>query len=68
MILLHRVVYLYFTQDNYISYEELKADVLEMGLKTRYDVVLYMVAINFPIKAVAIRFIGWLVRDGIINE
>ena len=55
-------------QDNYISYEELKADVLKMGLKTPYEVVLYMVGINFPIKAVAIRYISWLQRDGIINE
>lgn len=62
------MINLYFVQDNYISYEELKADVLKMGLKTRYDVVLYMVGINFPIKAVAIRYIGWLQRDGVIGE
>lgn len=62
------VIFLYFVQDNYISYEELKADVLKIGLKTRYDVVLYMVGINFPIKAVAIRYISWLQRDGIITD
>lgn len=55
-------------QDNYISYEELKENVLKIGLKTRYDVVLYMVGIKFPIKAVAIRYISWLQRDGIITD
>lgn len=55
-------------QDNYISYEELKENVLKIGLKTRYDVVLYMVGINFPIKAVAIRYIGLLQHDGIITD
>lgn len=55
-------------QDNYISYEELKENVLKIGLKTRYDIVLYMVEINFPIKAVAIRYISRLKQDGIITE
>ena len=62
------MIYLYFVQDNYISYEELKENVLKIGLKTRYDVVLYMFGINFPIKAVAIRYIGLLQQDGIITD
>lgn len=38
-------------QEVYISYEDMKADVIKMGLKSRYDVICWLVALNMPIKA-----------------
>ena len=51
-----------------LSYEEIKADVIKIGLKTKYDVVCYMVALDMPIKAYAINCIERLVKEGIIND
>jgi hypothetical protein len=55
-------------QENYLEYEELKKDVIEIGLQTRFDVVCYMSALGMPIKAVAISYCQRLLKEGIIKE
>ena len=52
----------------YMSYEDIKADVIKMGLKSRYDVVLWLVTLNMPIKAYAINCIERLVNEGILED
>ena len=55
-------------QEVYISYEDMKADVIKMGLKSRYDVICWLVALNMPIKAYAINCIERLVKEGILED
>lgn len=51
-----------------LSYEEIRADVIKIGLESKYDVVCYFVSIDMPIKAYAINCIERLAKEGIIND
>lgn len=49
-----------------MSYDELKADVIKMGLASRYDVALYLAALDIPLKPYVISLIERLYKEGII--
>lgn len=51
-----------------ISYEELRADVIKLGVKTDYEVICYLVAIGVPIKGYILNYISRLTREAIINR
>ena len=46
----------------YMGYDEIKADVIKMGLKNRYEVICWFVALNMPVKAYAINCVERLVN------
>lgn len=52
----------------YMGYDEIKADVIKMGLKNRYEVICWFVALNMPVKAYAINCVERLVNQGIIED
>ena len=51
-----------------ISYEELRADVIKLGVKTDYEVICYLVAIGVPIKGYILSYISRLTSEAIINR
>ena len=55
-------------RETYMSYEDIKADVIKMGLKSRYSVICWLVALNMPIKAYALNCIERLVNEGILED
>ena len=51
-----------------MSYEDIKADVIKMGLKSRYSVICWFVALNMSIKAYALNCVERLVNEGILED
>ena len=49
-----------------MAYELLKADVINMGLSSRYEVALYLAALDIPLKPYTISLIERLYNEGII--
>jgi hypothetical protein len=51
-----------------ISYEELRADVKKLRIKSEYEVICYLVAIGVPIKPYILGYISRLNQEYIINR
>lgn len=51
-----------------ISYEELRADVITLGIKRDYEVICYLVAIGVPIKGYILNYISRLDKECLINN
>ena len=51
-----------------MNYEELKADIIKIGLTNRYEVVLYVAALGYDIKPYIISLIERLYNEGIVKE
>lgn len=51
-----------------ISYEELRADVIELKVKSEYEVICYLVAIGVPIKPYILAYISRLNQEYLINR
>ena len=50
-----------------MAYELLKADVIKMGLSSRYEVALHLAALDIPLKPYVISLIDRLYKEGIIT-
>jgi hypothetical protein len=54
--------------DNGISYEELRADVITLGINSEYEVICYLVALGVPIKPYILGYISRLNQEYLINR
>ena len=51
-----------------ISYDELRADVIELKVNSEYEVICYLVAIGVPIKPYILAYISRLNNEYLINR
>lgn len=51
-----------------ISYDELRADVITLGMNSEYEIICYLVAIGVPIKPYILGYISQLNQEYLINR